>query len=147
MRCLIQVLVVLAMFSSPPVAKAQTSGTAEAVLKMGVYVSSDDMDRSRAFYQALFARKPAIQLDDFIAFDFAGCWFAIVSRDRYAPGSVPGSGAVPYIQTDDLLEIRQRASVALGGSAPDIIDEPGIQLLKLKDTDGQLIEFFSLTGD
>ncbi|MES0884606.1 VOC family protein [Roseibium sp. SCP14] len=147
MRYLIQVLVVLAMFSSPLAAKAQTSGTAEAVLKMGAYVSSDDMDRSRTFYQTLFARKPALQLDDFIAFDFAGGWFAIVSRDRYAPGSVPGSGAVPYIHTNDLERIRQRGSVAQGGPAPDIIDEPGIQLLKLKDPDGQLIEFFSLTVD
>ncbi|MEM9629915.1 MAG: hypothetical protein AAGA50_01225 [Pseudomonadota bacterium] len=147
MKRLIQVLVVLAMLGTTLAAKSQANGSSEDHFKLGAYVSSDDLVRSQAFYQVVFARKPAVKLKDFIAFEIAGGWFAIVSRDRYAPDSVPGSGAVPYIQTDDLAEIQHRASVALGRPAPDIIDEPGIRLLKFEDPDGQLIEFFSLTTD
>ncbi|WP_205626529.1 hypothetical protein [Ruegeria profundi] len=78
-------------------------------------------------------------------FDIEGGWFAIVSRDRYAPGAEPGSGAVPYLQAAD-LEVLQSRVVATGAAAPEIIKEPGIHLLKITDPNGQLIEFFKLTG-
>lgn len=116
------------------------------LIKMGAYVVCDDIGRSATFYQALFGREPAIRLDDFIAFDIAGGWFAMASRERYAPAAVRGSGAVPYIQSADLEQTRTRAEAALGKPAPDIIAEPGIRLLKLEDPDGQPIEFYALTA-
>lgn len=115
------------------------------ILAMGAYVPTDDMDGSVAFYRALFDETPTIALPDFVAFDVAGGWFAVVSRDRYAPGAEPGSGAVPYLQASDLEELQDRVS-AIGGPAPEIIEEPGIHLLKIKDPNGQLVEFFKLTG-
>ncbi len=119
-------------------------GTAP-IMAMGAYVPTDDMKGSEAFYRALFDRAPAIGLPDFVAFDVAGGWFAIVSRDKYAPGSEAGSGAVPYLQSADLEVLHARATAA-GVTAPQIIEEPGIHLLKITDPNGQLIEFFSLTG-
>ena len=125
-------------------AEAQTRS--EAILAMGAYVPTDDMQVSDTFYRTLFDREPVIQLDDFIAFNVAGGWFAIVSRERYAPDTNPGTGAVPYLQSGDLVALQDRAARA-GGVAPEVIEEPGIHLLKITDPNGQLIEFFMLTGD
>lgn len=115
------------------------------IMAMGAYVPTDDMDRSEAFYRALFDSEPAIELPDFVAFGVAGGWFAIVSREKYAPESEAGSGAVPYLQSSDLKALQARA-MAAGVTAPEIIEEPGIHLLKITDPNGQLIEFFKLTG-
>lgn len=116
------------------------------IMAMGAYVPTDDMNGSEAFYRVLFDRAPVIGLPDFIAFDIAGGWFAIVLRDKYAPGSEPGSGAVPYLQSTDLEALQTRVTSA-GATAPQIIEEPGIHLLKIRDPNGQLIEFFKLTSE
>ncbi len=58
---------------------------------------------------------------------------------------MPSSGAVPYLQSSDLEALQERASAA-GTDAPDIIEEPGIHLLKITDPKGQLIKFFALMG-
>ena len=120
-------------------------GSTSAILAMGSYVPTDKMSASRDFYRNLFESEPAIELDDFIAFNVAGGWFAIVTRERYAPGSVTGSGSVPYLQSGDLEELRARLT-RFGLDAPEIIEEPGIHLLKVTDPNGQLIEFFHLVG-
>ena len=123
---------------------AKSSGDAP-IMAMGAYIPTDDMEGSKAFYRALFDSEPAVGLPDFVAFDVAGGWFAIVSRDKYAPGSEAGSGAVPYLQSADLEALQARATSA-GVTAPEIIEEPGIHLLKITDPNGQLIEFFKLTS-
>ena len=128
--------------ASSTVAAAQDD---QAILAMGAYVPTDDMGVSEEFYRVLFDRAPVIELPDFVAFNIEGGWFAIASRSKYAPGSLPGSGAVPYLQSGDLEVLQQRASNA-GADVPDIIEEPGIHLLKITDPNGQLIEFFALTG-
>ena len=119
---------------------------ADEFRSMGVYVAVTDVGRSTAFYEGLFARKPTIVLDDFIGFTIGGGLFAVVSRERYHTGSSPGSGSVPYIAVDGLDIMRSRAATGTGEPKPDIITEPGIRLLKLLDPDGQIIEFYSLTG-
>ena len=125
--------------------QAQNATSQDAILAMGAYVPTDDMPSSEQFYRTLFDRKPTIQLDGFIAFDIAEGWFAIVSRERYAPDAVPGTGAVPYLQSGNLVALQARISQA-GGAVPEIIEEPGIHLLKISDPNGQLIEFFMLTS-
>ncbi len=121
------------------------SGSTLAILAMGSYVPTDNMSASKDFYRNLFESRPAIELDDFIAFNVAGGWFAIVTRERYAPGSIAGSGSVPYLQSGNLEELRARLT-RFGLDAPEIIEEPGIHLLKVTDPNGQLIEFFHLVG-
>ena len=116
------------------------------LIQMGAYVASDDMTTSETFYKTLFDRDPIIRLDDFIAFDVAGGIFAIARREVYAPGSVPGTGAVPYIHSTDLTAVQARIEKATGEDAPEIIVEPGIHILKVTDPGGQLVEFFTLTG-
>ena len=131
----------------PAALGAETSEASEPapILAMGAYVPTDDIDGSVAFYRALFNETPAIALPDLVAFDVAGGWFAVVSRERYAPGAEPGSGAVPYLQASNLEELQDRIS-AIGVPAPEIIEEPGTHLLKITDPNGQLVEFFKLAG-
>jgi hypothetical protein len=74
---------------------AQGAPNKDTIIAMGAYVPTDDMKVSENFYRILFNRDPVIQLDNFIAFDIAGGWFAIVSRTKYAPASKPGTGSVP----------------------------------------------------
>lgn len=126
-------------------AAAATAQDDQAILAMGAYVPTDNMAVSEEFYRTLFDRTPVIELPDFVAFNIEGGWFAIASRSKYAPGSIPGSGAVPYLQSSDLVTLQERASVA-GAEVPDILEEPGIHLLKITDPNGQLIEFFALVG-
>lgn len=135
---------ILVLLNLPIAVKSQNVAPAEDLVAMGAYVATNDIGRSEVFYRTLFDREPVIRLDDFIVFDISGGWFAVVSRDRYASGSAPGSGAVPYIQSSDLEAVQTRAAAAAGAPAPLIIEEPGIRLLKLHDPDGQLVEFFSL---
>jgi hypothetical protein len=127
----------------PATLAAETSApiSPEPIIATGAHVPTDDMEGSEIFHRALFDSAPAIALPDFVAFNLAGGWFAIVSRARYAHGSKPGSGAVPYLQSADLEALRARVA-ATGATAPEIIEEPGIQLLKITDPNGQLIEFF-----
>lgn len=130
------------VLTSATVADAQDD---QAILAMGAYVPTNDISVSDEFYRVLFDRAPVIELPDFVAFNIQGGWFAIASRSKYAPGSMPGSGAVPYLQSNDLVTLQERASAA-GAEVPDIIEEPGIRLLKITDPNGQLIEFFALIG-
>lgn len=116
-----------------------------ALLAMGAYVHTDDMQKSETFYRTLFARDPMIQLEGFVAFDISGGWFAIVSRTKYAPDAQAGTGAVPYIRSGNLSTLRTRIQNT-GAEAPEIIEEPGIHLLKITDPNGQLVEFFQLIG-
>ncbi|MEM1284725.1 MAG: hypothetical protein AAGH43_05015 [Pseudomonadota bacterium] len=145
MMKLLQTLLLALAFGATASA-AQADASSDPLVAMGAYVASDDMGQSEAFYMALFDREPVIRLDDFIAFDVSGGWFAIVSRARYAAGSVPGNGAVPYIQSGDLAAIQARFAGVSDSTVPDIIVEPGISILKVYDPEGQLVEFFALTG-
>ncbi|MFY2822690.1 VOC family protein [Ruegeria sp. MALMAid1280] len=138
-------LTIAAVLPTTLVAEAAEPTAPSPIMAMGAYVPSDDMDGSEAFYRTLFDSAPLIELPDFVAFSVAGGWFAIVSRDKYAPDSRPGSGAVPYLQSSDLKALQARA-IASGMTTLEIIEEPGIHLLKITDPNGQLIEFFKLTG-
>lgn len=124
-------------------AAAQDKPKDQAILAMGAYVPTDNMGVSEKFYRVLFDRAPVIELADFVAFDIAGGWFAVVSRSKYAPETIAGSGAVPYLQSNDLVVLQTRA-IEAGVPASEIIEEPGIHLLKITDPNGQLIEFFAL---
>ena len=138
-------LAIAAFLPTALIAETSDQPDPAPILTMGAYVPTDDIQESEAFYRALFDREPVIGLPSFVAFDIAGGWFAIVSRDRYAPGSEPGLGAVPYVQSADLEALQTRLT-SIGAPVPEIIEEPGIHLLKITDPNGQLIEFFKLTG-
>lgn len=136
---------ILAVLVAQPLwAQSKPNDPARAIVAMGAYVATEDIAGSAAFYEALLDREPAIALPDFVAFDVSGGWFALASKDRYAPHAQPGSGAVPYLQATDLVTIQTRVRKMLGDSSAMILQEPGIHILKVTDPNGQLVEFFQL---
>ena len=120
--------------------------TARDLLSPGSYLAVESVARSQEFYSALFGGEPVVVLKDFVAYDISGGWFALVSRAQFAPDSIPGTGAVPYIRSDDLTAVQSRDVRATGAETPEIIAEPGILLLKLKDPDGHKVEFYMLVS-
>lgn len=88
----------------PNASAAETSDlpNPSAILAMGAYVPSDDMQMSKAFYRTLFDRVPVVELPDFVAFEIAGGWFAVVSRDRYAPGAKFFQWKVPFCMLEPM---------------------------------------------
>ncbi|MEM9225838.1 MAG: hypothetical protein AAGA24_04940 [Pseudomonadota bacterium] len=120
---------------------------ADNLLKMGAYVAASDVERSAVFYEAVLGQSPVMALDGFVMFDVAGGILAVVSKDKYAPGAEPSLAAVPYIQVQDLERLRARVSGSLDQPVAEIIKEPGIDLLKLQDPEGQTVEFFQLIAE
>ncbi len=114
--------------------------------RLGVYVLASDLNRSEAFYGALFGKSPTIRTEVFAGFDVAGGLFAIVSKEAFAPDAKLGGNAIPYLKVDDVeaayRHVRALAPDAL--KAPGVISEGPLSLFKLTDPDGNIIEYFSL---
>ncbi|MEM8988234.1 MAG: hypothetical protein AAGC95_16080 [Pseudomonadota bacterium] len=125
-------------------ADAEPVQDTDEFVRMGAYVAASDVGRSAEFYQTILGRPPMMALDGFVAFDVAGGILAVVSKAKYAPGSRPSLAAVPYIQVQDIKSLKERLAHKIEGPLPDIIEEPGIHLLKLSDPEGQTVEFFQL---
>ncbi len=79
-----------------------TNSQAATVQRLGVYVLSSDLSRSREFYQDLFSAAPTVETDLFIGFDVAGGLFAVISKQAFAPDAKLGGNAVPYLKVDDI---------------------------------------------
>lgn len=120
----------------------------EKMERLGVYVLSNDMQRSGIFYRALFEKEPDFQTDVFAGFDIAGGLFAVVSKKAFAPEARRGENAVPYIKVKDIDAAHRHVS----GIAPDALQAPGIiregplSLFKFKDPDGNLLEYYALSA-
>lgn len=114
--------------------------------QMGVYVVSNDLERSGAFYTAIFGASPQIKTDTFMGFDVAGGLFAVVSKATYAPGASLGGNVVPYIKVPDInaafAHVRAVAPGALASA--EVIEEPYLSLFKFTDPDGNMLEYYAL---
>ncbi|GAB2186056.1 VOC family protein [Roseibium sp. LAB1] len=125
-----------------------TNSQAAAFQRLGVYVLSDDLKRSRGFYKNIFSADPTIETDVFIGFDVAGGLFAVISKQTFAPDAKLGGNAVPYIKVEDI----QAAHRHVDTIAPEAIKTPGlisegpISLFKFTDPDGNIIEYYSLNA-
>ncbi|WP_269584185.1 VOC family protein [Roseibium sp. Sym1] len=115
--------------------------------RLGIYVLSSDLERSEAFYRALFGKGPGVQTEVFMGFDIAGGLFAVVSKETFAPEAKLGGNAIPYLKVPDLAaahdHVRQVAPDAL--MAPGVIREGPISLFKFTDPDGNILEYFALS--
>lgn len=115
------------------------------VQRMGLYAVTDDLARSRAFYVALFGA-PRLETEGMIGFDVAGGLYAIVSRTRYAPEAKRGDSVRAYLKVADIAttfaQVRRVAPAALERNA--ITGEGAFRFFRLRDPDGNVIEFFSV---
>ena len=125
-----------------------TNSQAAAFQRLGVYVLSDDLKRSRGFYKNIFSADPTIETDVFIGFDVAGGLFAVISKQTFAPDAKLGGNAVPYIKVDDIQAAHRHVETIAPDAikAPGLISEGPISLFKFTDPDGNIIEYYSLTA-
>jgi predicted enzyme related to lactoylglutathione lyase len=111
----------------------------------GLYVLVQDVERSVAFYEALFGKSPHIRTPALVGFDVSGGLFGIVDRGTYGTGSTPGNSARPYIRVNDI----EKAFAHAYGVAAEGIEQPGIvtegpfRFFRVTDPDGNVLEFFS----
>ncbi len=113
--------------------------------KAGVYVVAHDVEKTSKFYEGIFARAPSLKTPQFVGFDIAGGLFAVVSRQAFAPNSVRGDNAIPYIRAKDVVaeyeRIAKLAPEALRGRK--LIHDGPLILFKMSDPDGNVVEFYS----
>jgi predicted enzyme related to lactoylglutathione lyase len=123
-----------------------TNSQAAAVQRLGVYVLSSDLKRSREFYGAIFGTAPKIETDVFIGFDVAGGLFAVISKQTFAPDAKLGGNIVPYLKVDDIQATLQHVETIAPDAlkAPGLISEGPISLFKVTDPDGNILEYYSL---
>lgn len=120
---------------------------AVSVQRFGLYVLVDDVERSVAFYEALFGEVPQIRTPALVGFDVAGGLFGIVDRAAYAPDSARGGSVRPYIRVVDIESAFKRVKAI----APERIEKPGIvtegpfRFFRFSDPDGNSLEIFSFS--
>lgn len=117
----------------------------ERFSKAGVYVVAHDVEKTSKFYESIFARAPTLKTPQFVGFDIAGGLFAVVSRQAFAPNSVRGDNAIPYIRAKDVVaeyeRIKKIAPEALLGR--ELVHDGPLILFKMADPDGNVVEFYS----
>ncbi len=129
-----------------PVASEEGTPAGISFKRMGLYVVSGDLERSRAFYEKVFGQPPELATEHVLWFDVAGSLFSIVSKSAFAPEATLGGNVVPYIEVADL----DAALAHLKNTVPEavrdrtIIDEGVIKILKFEDPDGNELEYFWL---
>ncbi|WP_157139768.1 VOC family protein [Roseibium aggregatum] len=119
---------------------------AATVQRLGVYVLSSDLKRSREFYGAIFGTAPKIETDVLIGFDVAGGLFAVISKQTFAPDAKLCGNTVPYLKVDDIQAALQHVETIAPDAlkAPGLISEGPISLFKVTDPDGNILEYYSL---
>ncbi len=125
-----------------------TNSQAAAFQRLGVYVLSSDLSRSREFYQDLFSAAPTVETDVFIGFDVAGGLFAVISKQTFAPDAKLGGNTVPYLKVDDIQAALQHVETIAPDAlkAPGLISEGPISLFKFTDPDGNILEYYALNA-
>lgn len=114
--------------------------------RMGVYISSNDLNHSLEFYQVVFGISPEVKTPSFLGFDISGGLFAIVDKETFAPEATYGNNAVPYIRVSNLSEVHARTKeiVFPPAQVSEIIYEDYLSLFKLTDSDGNIVEFYEI---
>lgn len=116
------------------------------VQRFGLYVLVDDVERSVAFYAALFGKEPQVRTPALVGFDVAGGLFGIVDRTSYPNSGSVNSSVRPYMKVADLDGAFARAKALAGDriEAPGIVTEGDFRFFRFTDPDGNMLELFSL---
>ena len=144
----IQCALICSLIATTPVSLPPSSelGQTIEIQRFGLYVLVDDVERSVAFYAALFGKEPQIRTPALAGFDLAGGLFGIVDRSSYAKNGSPSSSVRPYMKVADLDEAFARAKALAGDriEAPGIVTEGDFRFFRFSDPDGNMLELFSL---
>ena len=133
--------------AAPAAPAAPTADETLLVERFGLYVAVDDVERSVAFYQALFGEAPQVRTPALVGFDIAGGLFGIVDRAAYAPRTTAKGGVRPFIKVADIAAAFARVDRLAPGriEAPGIVTEGAFRFFRFADPDGNVLEFFSMT--
>lgn len=149
MRWLIALLAgVCLTVSGTALAQAEDDRMTDApkIERMGSYLVVDDVDTASEFYREMFGREPEYSSPVFVSFDIAGGQFALAAKSVFAPQAEIGDNGVPNMRVSDIDamfdHVRRVAPESL--VSPSIDREGPIALFKLRDPDGNLVEFYSL---
>lgn len=139
------VVLMAALSGSLTVARAEPPGGPP---RLGLYVLSTDLARSRSFYAALFQTPAAIDTGTFLGFRLEGGLFAVANKSTYAPWARHGDMIVPYIMVRDIDIAYAHVASLAGVHRLDkrITTDGPIRLFKFRDPDGNVIEYFSVQG-
>jgi len=113
--------------------------------RFGLYVVADDMDRTTAFYEALFGA-PEVRMPSLVGFDVAGGFYAVISRETYAADAIRGDTMRAYIKVADI----EGAFAKVSAIAPDrlehaaVVVEGPFRFFRVSDPDSNRLEFFSI---
>jgi predicted enzyme related to lactoylglutathione lyase len=140
-QALIAALVTTTAVASPAPAFSQTLD----VVRFGLYVAADDVERSVTFYEQLFGKAPQVKTPALVGFDVAGGLFGVVSRGAYAPGTSAGGAVRPYIRVAAIEAAFAKVSAMAPNSieAPGIVSEGPFRFFRFVDPDGNVLEIFS----
>ena len=141
-QALIATLMATATIASP----APVIGQTLDVQRFGLYVLVDDVDRSVAFYEALFGEEPQIRTTALVGFDIAEGFFGIVNRHAYGADTVGArSGVRPYIRVKDIdaafARVLRLPTAQI--EPPGIVSEGPFRFFRFADPDGNSVEIFS----
>ncbi len=116
--------------------------------RFGLYVLVQDVPRAERFYARLFAAPPQVRTPALVGFDVAGGLFALVSRHSFAPGTPAGGSVRPYIRVADIAaafdHVRRAAPESLEGG--EVVVEGPFRFFRVRDPEGNLLEFFAVAG-
>lgn len=139
------------MIVTPTRALAEEPAEAIPVIafeQAGVYVLVDDLSAAKAFYAELLGLDPVFENPVFVGFYIEGGLFAVASRAQFAPDAMIGDRTVPYLRVKDIdaAFARVKAIAPEHLVSEEVIREGPIALIKLRDPEGNLIEFYSLSS-
>lgn len=106
-----------------------------------IRIFSNDLKRSRDFYQTLFDQDPVEDLDFFVSFKIGNTGFDITPQDAKNPFSHGGS--VGYWLVDNINPVLEKVE-ALGGKlyrGPLKVSETQRVIMQIQDPCGNIIGF------
>jgi len=148
-RVLLTTLVAVLCWSATelPAVHLRSSRTPMQVDRFGVYVVVDQLDRSAAFYGRVFSVPPEVAMPALVGFNLGGAFFGLVAKDVYAPHVRRGDNTIPYIKLQNVEaffeHVKQVAPESLVSAQVSV--EGVFRFFRLKDPDGNVLEFFSIT--
>ena len=131
-----------------PLTPPNTKEVPMQVERFGVYVVAEDVSRSAAFYGKLLSAEPEVRMPELVGFDVGGGFFAVISRQAYAPNVRRGDSAVPYVRVSDVERLHAHVQHVAPESLlmPQVAVEGQFRFFKMKDPDGNTLEFFSVSS-
>ncbi|WP_123535966.1 VOC family protein [Halosimplex salinum] len=110
-----------------------------------VYVGVEDMDRALSFYEDLFGMEPEQAEERFSMFAFDGVDFGLYDGSADGHEFEFGDNCVPNFEVSDVDAAFERVSELAPEVVSDgILDIDGYRCFHVRDTEGNVVELFSV---